>query len=176
MSNNGSQASSSRRPLHLKPPEGINILPPSPIDPTNGSPFRDTPSRDNLAPSPLAADALSNSPSDDAGLLLSPSHPSRMASHEDQPGGSGSPLVRVPSPSSPHYRPKPTHHRRTSSSHQVRETVDGSQTTTEDGRLVNQYRIGKSLGQGAYAKVELGVDVTTGKEYVSIPYHVGCAY
>jgi [calcium/calmodulin-dependent protein kinase] kinase len=32
---------------------------------------------------------------------------------------------------------------------------------------VNQYKIGRSLGQGAYAKVELGVDVTTGKEYVS---------
>jgi hypothetical protein len=139
------------RPLHLQPPTGINILPPSPIDPTN-SPFRD-----NLAPSPLAADALSASPNDDPDLLLPRSG--------DQ--GQGSPLVRVPSPSHTDYRPKPTHHRRTSSSHQVRETVDGSQTTTEDGRLVNQYRIGKSLGQGAYAKVELGVDVTTGKEYVS---------
>jgi [calcium/calmodulin-dependent protein kinase] kinase len=173
------QASSSKRPLHLQPPEGINILPPSPIDPTNGSPFRDSstsPIRgNNLAPSPspLAADSLSRSPSEDAAMLLSPSRLSRDVSNEDDkdttstPGGSGSPLVRVPSPSSPNYRPKPTHHRRTSSSHQVRETVDGSQTTTEDGRLVNQYRIGKSLGQGAYAKVELGVDVTTGKEYVS---------
>jgi len=31
---------------------------------------------------------------------------------------------------------------------------------------VNQYKIGKSLGSGAYAKVELGVDVGTGQEYV----------
>lgn len=144
------------RPLHLQPPTGINILPPSPIDPTNGSPFRE-----NLSVSPLAADALSASPNDDPDLLL-PNQAERQSTE-------GSPLVRVPSPSHPEYRPKPTHHRRTSSSHQVRETVDGSQTTTEDGRLVNQYRIGKSLGQGAYAKVELGVDVTTGKEYVS-PY------
>jgi [calcium/calmodulin-dependent protein kinase] kinase len=35
--------------------------------------------------------------------------------------------------------------------------------------MINQYRIGRSLGKGAYAKVELGVDVGTGKEYVSEP-------
>jgi hypothetical protein len=33
--------------------------------------------------------------------------------------------------------------------------------------MVNQYRIGRSLGRGAYASVELAVDVGTGKEYVS---------
>lgn len=33
--------------------------------------------------------------------------------------------------------------------------------------MVNQYKIGKSLGKGAYAKVELGVDVGTGLEYVN---------
>ena len=142
-----------KRPLHLQPPTGINIQPPSPIDPTGTTPFRDS----NI-PSPLAADALSSSPSNDPALLL-PKEPTLT--------NEGSPLRRVPSPSSPDYRPKRTHHRRTSSTHQVRETVDGSQTTTEDGRLVNQYKIGRSLGQGAYAKVELGVDVTTGKEYVS---------
>ena len=41
--------------------------------------------------------------------------------------------------------------------------------------MVNQYRLGKSLGSGAYAKVELGVDVGTGVEYVSglfLPNHV----
>jgi len=32
--------------------------------------------------------------------------------------------------------------------------------------MVNQYKIGLSLGKGAYAKVELGVDVGTGTEYV----------
>ena len=140
-----------KRPLHLQPPTGINILPPSPIDPTS-SPFRGP--KDG---SPLAADALSASPNNDPALLL----PTET--------NEGAPLRRVPSPSSPDYRPKRTHHRRTSSSHQVRETIDGSQTTTEDGRLVNQYKIGRSLGQGAYAKVELGVDVTTRKEYVSLP-------
>ena len=144
-----------KRPLHLQPPTGINIQPPSPIDPTHSSPFRDS-----NVPSPLAADALSSSPSNDPALLL-PKEPTLT--------NEGSPLRRTPSPSSPDYRPQRTHHRRTSSTHQVRETVDGSQTTTEDGRLVNQYKIGRSLGQGAYAKVELGVDVTTGKEYVSCP-------
>lgn len=143
--------SGTKRPLHLQPPTGINILPPSPIDPTHSSPFREP--KDI---SPLAADALSASPSNDPALLLPKESPLE-----------GAPLRRVPSPSSPDYRPQRTHHRRTSSTHQVRETVDGSQTTTEDGRLVNQYKIGRSLGQGAYAKVELGVDVTTGKEYVS---------
>lgn len=58
--------------------------------------------------------------------------------------------------------------RRRSSSHRVRETVAGEQKSTEDGaRVINQYRIGKSLGKGAFAKVELAVDMTTGTEYVS---------
>lgn len=55
-----------------------------------------------------------------------------------------------------------------SSTHRVRETTDGETKSTEDGqRMVNQYRMGPSIGQGAYAKVELGVDVGTGIEYVS---------
>jgi [calcium/calmodulin-dependent protein kinase] kinase len=149
----GNAGGKERRPLHLQPPTGINILPPSPIDPTH-SPFRES-----TLSSPLAADTLSASPNNDPALLLP---------KESMLTNEGAPLRRVPSPSSPNYRPQRTHHRRTSSTHQVRETVDGSQTTTEDGRLVNQYKIGRSLGQGAYAKVELGVDVTTGKEYVSL--------
>jgi len=45
--------------------------------------------------------------------------------------------------------------------------MDGRQTSSDDGhRMVNQYKIGLSLGKGAYAKVELGVDVGTGTEYV----------
>ena len=44
--------------------------------------------------------------------------------------------------------------------------MDGHQRSTEDGqRMVNQYRIGESIGRGAYAKVEKGVDVGTGQEY-----------
>lgn len=38
--------------------------------------------------------------------------------------------------------------------------------------MVNQYKIGKTLGKGAYAKVELGVDVGTGLEYVCSPSRV----
>ncbi|WVO24263.1 uncharacterized protein IAS62_005627 [Cryptococcus decagattii] len=74
--------------------------------------------------------------------------------------------VRSPSPSSPSLRPKGLHHRRTSSTHRVRETIDGTQTANKDGeRMINQYKIGMSLGQGAYAKVELGVDIHTGVKY-----------
>lgn len=193
-----------KRPLHLQPPTGINILPPSPIDTSSGSSLHRIPSpvsKDKeSAPlsgsgsgsvsgrgskprhgksgggggcGPYAADSLSVSPSNDPGLLLSPTRTlsdDPIASGSASGSGSGSrPLgIRSPAPSSPNYRPKRTgHHRRTSSSHQVRETVDGEQKTTAEGRLVNQYRIGKSLGQGAYAKVELAVDITTGKEYVS---------
>lgn len=113
---------------------------------------------DSLNAKPMAADALSVSPSRDSSLLLPAT-----------PDTEGNPTIpRPPSPSSPHYRPKPHHHRRTSSTHRVRETVHGEQRNTEDGeRMVNQYRIGKSLGKGAYATVELGVDVGTGEEYVS---------
>lgn len=121
-------------------------------------------------PHPLANHALSASPAKDPGLLLSPQPMLSRTLSNDSNGSaaSGSALsTRAPTPSSPDYRPRRTHHRRTSSTHKVRETVDGEQKTTADGRLVNQYRIGKSLGEGAYAKVELGVDITTGKEYVS---------
>jgi calcium/calmodulin-dependent protein kinase kinase 2 len=45
--------------------------------------------------------------------------------------------------------------------------MDGEQRSTDTGeRMVNQYRIGQSIGKGAYANVELGVDVGTGQEYV----------
>ncbi|WVQ94579.1 hypothetical protein IAU59_001659 [Kwoniella sp. CBS 9459] len=97
---------------------------------------------------------LSESPRRDYSLRL-PESPDPSASS-----------TRPPSPSSPRYRPKGLHHRRTSSTHRVRETTDGQQRSTEDGqRMINQYRIGKSLGKGAFAKVELAMDVGTGKEY-----------
>lgn len=73
-----------------------------------------------------------------------------------------------PAPSSPHAYPKRIGHRRESSTHRVKETPNGLQRSTEDGEvMVNQYRIGKGLGKGGFAKVELAVDVGTGKEYVS---------
>ncbi|WVF67044.1 hypothetical protein IAT40_001787 [Kwoniella sp. CBS 6097] len=97
---------------------------------------------------------MSESPRRDSSLQL-PDTPDPSASS-----------TRPPSPSSPRYRPKGLHHRRTSSTHRVRETTDGQQRNTEDGqRMINQYRIGKSLGKGAYAKVELAMDVGTGIEY-----------
>ncbi|KAL7419884.1 hypothetical protein Q5752_005800 [Cryptotrichosporon argae] len=95
--------------------------------------------------------------------------PSASASRAGSPALSRLPssvCPRSPSPSSPHYRPKGAGHRRESSHHVVRETTYGAQSRTEDGeRMVNQYKIGRSLGKGAYAKVELAVDVSTGKEY-----------
>lgn len=70
-------------------------------------------------------------------------------------------------PSSPDFRPNTRGGRRQSSQHKVRETVSGEQRTGLDGqRMINQYRIGKKLGHGAYASVMLGLDVGTGTEYV----------
>ena len=116
-------------------------------------------------PGTTASSQISTSPQNQTALL-----------HPDSPGLPSSPRAsssrplspRSPSPSSPHYRPRGMHQRRESSSHRVRETTDGRERNTEDGnRMVNQYKIGKSLGKGAYANVELGVDVGTGVEYVS---------
>lgn len=135
---------------------------------------------------PYAANEFSLSPMGDSSLLVPESPDTRPAddlsrsssdasssSHTSQtPSGSHAhqhhhPLVRTHSPSSPHYRPKGLHHRRTSSTHRVKES-EGQTRNDEDGaRLVNQYKIGKSLGQGAYAKVELAIDLQSGEEYVS---------
>jgi [calcium/calmodulin-dependent protein kinase] kinase len=50
----------------------------------------------------------------------------------------------------------------------VRETIYGEQRNTLAGeRVVNQYRLGKKLGKGAYATVTLAIDVGTGDDYVS---------
>ncbi|OCF78217.1 CAMKK/CAMKK-META protein kinase [Kwoniella mangroviensis CBS 8886] len=127
---------------------------PTPARPNN----RTRPSYQSLSPKPAAqpqiSTQMSDSPMKDSTLQL-PESPDPSASSS-----------RPPSPSSPRYRPKGLHHRRTSSTHRVRETTDGTQTSTEDGtRMINQYKIGRSLGKGAYAKVELGVDVGTGQEY-----------
>lgn len=128
----------------------------------------------SLGPAPIAATHMSSSPvwgSPAAGRpsstsLLPPESPDPSAG----PSRSGSISPRSPSPSSPAYHSQRLGHRRQSSSHRVRETTDGEQRQTESGeRMINQYRIGRSLGKGAYAKVELGVDVGTGKEYVSEP-------
>ncbi|WWD16831.1 hypothetical protein CI109_101263 [Kwoniella shandongensis] len=122
---------------------GKDVPPPKPRAPS-----------DSLGPVPLAATNMSNSPLKEPSLLRAES-PSPSSSRP-----------RSPSPSSPHFRPRTLHHRRTSSTHRVRETTDGHQRSTEDGqRMINQYRIGESLGQGAYAKVEIGVDVGSGKKY-----------
>nr|XP_019050083.1 CAMKK/CAMKK-META protein kinase [Kwoniella bestiolae CBS 10118]OCF29013.1 CAMKK/CAMKK-META protein kinase [Kwoniella bestiolae CBS 10118] len=127
---------------------------PTPARPNN----RHRPSYGSLSPGhtpqPQISTQMSESPSKDYTLQL-PESPDPSASSS-----------RPASPSSPRYRPKGLHHRRTSSTHRVRETTDGTQTSTEDGtRMINQYKIGRSLGKGAYAKVELGVDVGTGEEY-----------
>ncbi len=59
-------------------------------------------------------------------------------------------------------------HRRTSSAHRVRETLNAKHHSTSEGqRMVNQYALGPTIGKGAYATVERGIDVGTGTEYVS---------
>lgn len=80
---------------------------------------------------------------------------------------------RTPSPSSPGPAGIKDRllraNKRQSSSHVVRETTLGLQHEDDEGaRVVNQYKIGDSLGKGAYATVELGIDVSTGKKYVSL--------
>jgi [calcium/calmodulin-dependent protein kinase] kinase len=111
----------------------------------------------SLSSRPVAADAFSKSPQAAPNML-----------RPESPGPSSRPMsTRSPSPSSPHYRPRPLHQRRASSTHQVRETTDGETRNTESGdRMVNQYKIGRALGRGAYATVESAVDVGTGIEYV----------
>nr|WPS94690.1 Ca2+/calmodulin-dependent protein kinase kinase beta and related serine/threonine protein kinases [Naematelia aurantialba]WVH01949.1 Ser/Thr protein kinase [Naematelia aurantialba] len=184
-----SRRSPSGRPMLLKPPETI-VSPPSPTDLKIGHPAvfeqslspeeyavdpgsrgNDRPSdastsSDHLTPTSISDTPLSTSPQREP-ALLHPDSPGLSSTPQASSSGNGPPLSpRSPSPSSPQYRPKPLGHRRTSSTHKVRETTDGSQRSTDSGeRMVNQYRIGKSLGRGAYATVELAVDVGTGVEY-----------
>lgn len=86
---------------------------------------------------------------------------------------------RTPSPSSPgaaRFRDRVMRHsKRQSSSHVVRETTLGLQHEDDDGaRVINQYKIGRPLGSGAYATVVLGIDVSDGKEYVSATLQIPC--
>ena len=80
---------------------------------------------------------------------------------------------RSPTPSSPgfHARTHMGHHRRLSSTHRVRESKGEQKSDADGARMVNQYKFVKALGKGMFAKVEMAVDVGTGKEYVSP--HVG---
>lgn len=87
-------------------------------------------------------------------------------------------MPRIPSPSAgtqdsrPQVTGKERRHRRESSTHRVRETIYGETRSTVDGqRMVNQYRLGKTLGKGSYASVEHAIDVGTGIEYVSVHPH-----
>ncbi|ODN87084.1 CAMKK/CAMKK-META protein kinase [Cryptococcus wingfieldii CBS 7118] len=135
------------RPPTTDSPERLEApVDPSPAPPVSQSP----PSLDLHHPSP-SIESPAPSPS-----LLRPASPI-FASHG---------VLRSPSPSSPSFRPRVAHHRRASSTHRVRETIDGTQTASKDGeRMINQYRIGTCIGQGAYAKVELATDINTGIEY-----------
>ncbi|WVQ77452.1 hypothetical protein IAR50_007138 [Cryptococcus sp. DSM 104548] len=128
-------------------PEGLQALAePSPVHAVSQSP----PSLDLHRPSP-PTESPAPSPS-----FLRPTSPV-SASHS---------ILRSPSPSSPSFRPRVAYHRRASSVHRVRETIDGTQTASKDGeRMINQYRIGGCIGQGAYAKVELATDINTGTDY-----------
>jgi serine/threonine protein kinase len=53
--------------------------------------------------------------------------------------------------------------------YRVRETLDAKHYSSEMGeRLVNQYKIQKLLGKGAYGNVYKAIDVGTGTEYVRV--------
>ena len=115
-------------------------------------------------PFPVAADSFSSSPTGDVSLLSFDSSTTSLVTTLGEPMELPS---RARTPSSPGNLAEPRHHRRTSSTHRVRETMFGEQRATNTGEImVNQYRLGASIGNGAYAKVELGEDISTGKLYV----------
>ena len=132
--------------------------------PSTSSPHRSDSQSNEPKPSQSLAPVLPASPKPSSHLLK----PDDMQRSPSNTSLSSYPSSRSASPSSPQYRMKGLHHRRTSSTHRVRETIAAEKTNTPDGqRMVNQYRIGKSLGRGGYATVELAKDVGTGIEYVS---------
>ncbi|KAL1410134.1 hypothetical protein Q8F55_004137 [Vanrija albida] len=113
--------------------------------------------------------SLANSPQSMLGTSL-PSPSRSAASISPSHLASSSPHLfeapkRAPSPSSPDYR-NILRSSRQNSTHRVRETTLGSQHSTLDGaRVVNQYKLGHTLGKGAFATVYSSLDVGTGEEY-----------
>jgi [calcium/calmodulin-dependent protein kinase] kinase len=177
-------STSTIKPQNLLAPAAINVSPPTPID-SKASPFQQKGSSGDgrLGPSgkPVAAHQFSQSPSRESSLLVPEAEPgepegaglSRTTSNASTSSATSilqshfHPLSRTHSPSSPRHRPKGLQHRRTSSTHRVKESQGKTRNAEDGARMVNNYKIGKSLGQGAYAKVDLAVDVTKGDEYVS---------
>ena len=166
---------SSHPPTFASPPQPRESLSSPDVEydsPTSDPSLSDDEDRPRAASTSLGSKSKVISPMSSSPPQATPSY-----LHPESPGLPSSPRAgtssrpsspRSPSPSSPHYKPRRPHQRRESSSHRVRETMDGHQSNNEAGdRMVNQYKIGKALGRGAYAKVELGIDVGTGVEYVS---------
>ncbi|ORX36463.1 kinase-like domain-containing protein [Kockovaella imperatae] len=115
---------------------------------------------------PIASQQLSASPQTEPTLLAPDAVRFNPNWTPFNSGIASGPSSRSASPSSPQFRMRGLHHRRTSSTHRVRETIAAQQIDTPDGqRMVNQYKIGRSLGKGGYAKVELAIDVGTGEQY-----------
>lgn len=157
-------AAADRRPLHpySKPVRGHSTpIPASSMSSQHtvkGS--GDDLSLVNSPPSMLGTSLPSSSPSV---ASVSPSHLANSSPHLFEAP------KRAPSPSSPDYR-NVLRSSRQNSTHRVRETTVGSQRNTLDGaRMVNQYKIGRTLGKGAFATVYSSLDVGTGEEYVSRP-------
>jgi [calcium/calmodulin-dependent protein kinase] kinase len=144
-------------PRFVSPATNQSELPESPRSTSPANHNR----RDSLAvPVPTTGSPLAQTPETDGG--------DHYFARATSPSPSSSPRV---TPSSPHAYPKRIGHRRESSTHRVKETPNGQQRSTADGEtMVNQYRIGKPLGKGGFAKVELAVDVGTGIEYVGPPF------
>lgn len=142
----------------------------------------------STAPPGFPADASSASSASlaggaGAGLPAKHSLSSLIANPAPTPSSPRVYMPRIPSPSAgaqgqdarPQMVPhKERRHRRESSTHRVRETIYGETRSAGDGsRMVNQYRLGKTLGKGSYASVEHGIDVGTGIEYVSVVHRPG---
>lgn len=159
----GFETASTTSSSFIRTPAQQSINVPPPFSVSRGNSSSSSSMTPGAAPEPIPAPTAKASP---ASLIAKPL-PTPSSPHVYQP--------RIPSPSSGSQDPRTQpgqrregRHRRESSTHRVRETIYGETRSTVDGqRMVNQYRLGKTLGKGSYASVEHAIDVGTGIEYVS---------
>lgn len=147
-------------------PSSPTVIPPTPLESSQGQCFPTASPSSSLEP--ILDTHLSRSPTKTEGELLPDDPPaaasSRFREAEVQP--TKKPSLQVQTSSAALRRPK-SHHRRHSSTHRVREAVDVEQKLLDDGsRIINRYKIGRSLGRGSYASVELATDIGTDELYV----------
>lgn len=150
-------------------PRSPIVVPPTPLEPKDHNQRFHSPEPTD---GPILDTHLSRSPTR-THSELKPSDPSTTAASGDcEPEfqahlPQNKPSLHVRTSSAALRRPQ-SHHRRHSSTHRVRETIDAEQKLLDDGsRIINRYKIGRSLGRGSYASVELATDIGTDEQFVS---------